>query len=274
MTTPSTKASPTEASTSNTENPLRRVVVHNHKGGTGKTMFAVHLAEFMADQGQPWHVLDADDQCNAIAWLTAHAWEGEESILLPGKGRREEMVVTVNPSVGAQSDHLVVDTPPEANALADLQQAGIGLGPKDLLVCPVSGRFGIDGAIKVAEEANQFGCRVVAVLNMTDPKDPHAAEEIKAVRELEKVEDLGIEVFKMAIPRNDKYIREAELKGEPAWDLAHAGRTHTVQALRAFVRWVAQGAPPEANQMGALAPEESSAEKASRVNELQDRLWG
>jgi len=274
MTTSSSKASSAEASTLNNKNPLRRVVVHNHKGGTGKTMFAVHLAEFMADQGQTWHVLDADPQYNGISWLTAHAWEGEKTILLPGQGRREEMVVTIDPAVASESDHLVVDTPPEAGALKDLRRAGIGLGPKDLLVCPVSGRFGIDGAIKVAEEASQFDCRVVAVLNMTDPDDAHAAEEVKAVRELEEVEDLGIEVFKMAIPRNDKYMREAELKGEPVWDLSYAGNTHTVRALQAFMRWVSQGAPAEGNQMGALAPERSSTGKASRVNELQDRLWG
>jgi len=263
----------TPSNEDSTANPLRRIVVHNHKGGTGKTMIAVHLAEYLVEQGQPWDLLDADPQCNAISWLTGHAWEGEEALQLPGEGRRREMVVTVDPEIASDRPHLVLDTPPAGDALRRLGREGVGLGPEDLLVCPVSGRFGIDGAIKVAEEAAQTGCRVVAVLNMTDPDDDHATEEIRAVRELEGVSDLGIEVFKMAIPRSDKYLRQAELKGQPVWDIPYARSTYAVQALQALCRWIAEGAPPEANRMGELAPEDAGANKQTRVNELQDRLW-
>jgi cellulose biosynthesis protein BcsQ len=260
--------------TSSNENPLRRIIVHNHKGGTGKTMFAVHLAEYLVEQGQGWHLLDADPQYNAISWLTAHAWEGEDALQLPGDGRREEMIVTIDPETVTGRPNLVVDTPPAGDALQQLGRDGIELGSDDLLVCPVSGRFGIDGAIKVAEEARRTGCRIVAVLNMTDPDDEHAAEEIHAVRELEGVDDLGIEVFKMAIPRNDEYLREAELKGKPVWEIPYARSTHSVRALRAFCRWVSQGAPPEANRMGELVSgEKSKSGGQARVNELQDRLW-
>jgi hypothetical protein len=183
------------------------------------------------------------------------------------------MLVTVDPEIASDRSHLVVDTPPAGDALRQMEHSGIGLGPEDLLVCPVSGRFGIDGAIKVAEEAAETGCRIVAVLNMTDPDDEHAAEEIRAVRELEDIEELGIEVFKMAVPRNDKYLRRAELQGKPVWDVSYARRTYTVKALQAFTRWVSQGAPREANRMGDFAPETSSEEKQSRVHDLQDRLW-
>jgi len=184
------------------------------------------------------------------------------------------MIVTIDPEMVAGRSHLVVDTPPGGDALPRLGRDGIALGSDDLLVCPVSGRFGIDGAIKVAEEAGPTGCRVVAVLNMTDPDDEHAAEEIRDVRELEGVEDLGIEVFKMAIPRNDKYLREAELKGKPVWDIPYARSTHSVRALRAFCRWVSQGAPSEANRMGELVSEGAEEGTQARVHELQDRLWG
>ncbi|WP_263841511.1 ParA family protein [Salinibacter sp.] len=255
-------------------NSLRRIVVHNHKGGTGKTMIAVHLAEYLVEHGQKWQLLDADPQYNAISWLTGHAWDGEDALQLPGEGRREEMVVTIDSSVVAETPRVVVDTPPAGDALRRLHDAGLELGPEDLLVCPVSGRFGIDGAIKVAEEAAPSGCRIVALLNMTDPDDDHGSEEIKAVRELEGVEDLGIEVFKMAIPRNDDYLRRAELQGEPVWDIPYATSTHAVRALQAFCRWVAEGAPPEGNQMGSLASGSPNTESQRRVSELQDRLWG
>ena len=265
--------------TQTSQNAIRRIIVHNHKGGTGKTMFSVHLAEYLVERGQEWHLLDADPQYNAISWLTGHSWDGEGALRLPGDGRRTEMIVTVDPDVAVGQSHFVADTPPAGDALGRLEREGIELGPDDLLVCPVSGRFGIDGAIKVAEEVAPTGCRVVAVLNMTDPNDDHATEEIRAVRELEEVEDLGIEVFKMAIPRNDKYLRQAELQGQPVWDISYARSTHAVKALQAFCRWVAEGAPPEANQMGALAtghPESDALDsgKQARVTELQERLWG
>jgi chromosome partitioning protein len=253
---------------------LRHIIVHNHKGGTGKTMIAVHLAEYLVDHGQSWHVLDADPQCNAISWLTAHKWSGEDALQLPGGGRRPAMIVSVEPGVVADEDHLVVDTAPAGDALRRLHESGVELVPDDLILCPINGRFGIDGVIKVAEEAAPMGPRVVAVMNMTDPSDEHATEEIRALRELEEVGDLGIEVFKMAIPYNATYIRKALLQGTPVWEVPYARRTHTVQALEALARWVAQGAPPEANRIGGFAPAEASHQKQRRVNELQDRLWG
>jgi cellulose biosynthesis protein BcsQ len=262
-----------DSNSDTTDSDVRRIIVHNHKGGTGKTMLSVHLTEFMADQGQFRHMYDADEQHNAISWMTGHAWQGEEALQLPGDGQRPQIVVTVAPGIAAQQPHLVVDTPPAGDALKRIQDNGIDIGPEDMVVCPVSGRFGIDGAIKVAEEVHSTGCRVVAVLNKTDPKSDHAAEEIRAVQELEDVEDLGIEVFKMTIPRNDKYIRQAELQGKPVWEIPHAKRTHTVRSLRAFARWMAQGAPPEANQTGQLGSTEESGRKQERVRELSDRLW-
>lgn len=257
-----------------TDNSLNNIVVHNHKGGTGKTMLAVHLAEYLVERGQEWHLLDTDPQHNAISWLTGHAWNGERAVRLPGEGRRGEMTVTVDPQIALRQPHLVIDTPPAGDALKDLRQIGVELGPDDLLACPVSGRFGIDGAIKVAEEVRSSGCRVAVVLNMTDPDDDHASEEVQAVRELESVEDLGIEVFKMTIPRNDKYLRKAELQGMPVWDISYAQSTHTVRALQALCRWTAEGAPPEANQMGQLASGQADADRQGRAQDLQERLWG
>ncbi len=258
-------------STRSTENNLSRVVVHNHKGGTGKTMLAVHIAEYLVEQGQEWDLMDADPQHNAVSWLTGHAWSGEAALQLPGEGRRSKMTVTVDPETALSSTHLVVDTPPSEDSLEDLQRSGIELVSDDLLICPVSGRFGIDGAIKVAEEVRVSGCRVVVVLNMTDPDDDYASEEVQAARDLEEVENLGIEVFKMTIPRNDKYLRLAELQGMPVWDIPYARSTHTVGALQALCRWIAEGAPPEANRMGQLTP--GLANHQGRGEDLQERLW-
>jgi CO dehydrogenase nickel-insertion accessory protein CooC1 len=253
---------------------LTRIIVHNHKGGTGKTMIAVHLADYFAERGGAWCLLDADSQCNSISWITGHAWQGEEAVRLPGEGRRAPLVATVDPSAAKQHDRVLIDTPPSDDALERLAGWGLAPGPGDVVVCPAGGRFAIDGAIKVAEEVGPSGARVVVVANQTDPKEGHGAEEIQALRELESVAESGIEVFKMAIPDNKKYMRQAELEGAPVWELPHAPRTHAVRALEAFCRWMAQGAPEEANRLGALGAGLDTDEKRRRVRQMQERLWG
>jgi hypothetical protein len=110
---------------------------------------------------------------------------------------------------------------------------------------------------------------VVLVANLTDPKDAHAREEIHALEEMADLENLNAEIFQLAIPRNDKYMREAEEKGVPIWDLPHANRTHTGKALRAFCEWIAQGAPPDSNPP--VSPDAGTEGPISR--KIKDRLW-
>jgi cellulose biosynthesis protein BcsQ len=245
------------------------ISIANHKGGTGKTMLAVHLALYMAAQGQSWTFWDVDAQCNAISWATQHEWEGEDGITIPGSGSAADLIATVAPRHIVGASHLLVDTPP-AESILDFVDQHVKINTKDMVICPVNGRLSIDGAIKVAEEMAHTGCRVVLVPNLTDPRDTHAQEEIVAIEQLADMADANVEVFQMAIPRNAKYMREAELRGVPVWDLSHASRTYMVKALMAFCDWVARGAPPHENQPDAHSNERSSYNVSSS---LKRRLW-
>jgi chromosome partitioning protein len=247
-------------------NDLQLVLVHNHKGGTGKTMIAVHLAEYLASQGQQWCLWDADSQANAMSWVTGHQWQGEDTIQIPTDGGAA-LTATVNPEDTQAYEHILIDTPPSESALEEFAQY-YALSPSDLIVCPVNGRLSIDGAIKVAEEVEPSGCRVVLVPNLTDPRDGHAREEIKAIEELGAVTELNAEVFRLAIPRNEKYMRDAELQGIPIWNLTYARRTHTAQALEAFCEWIALGALPAANEFG-----EGKGQGYPVSAKLKSRLW-
>lgn len=243
------------------------ILIHNHKGGTGKTMISVHLAHYLARQRQEWCLLDADRQGNAMSWATEYQWDGSPTVRLTDDGQAD-LIATVEESEATDHERLLVDTPPADDALEELSSI-LEIGPETLLVCPVSGRLSVDGAVKVAEEVASTGCRVLLVANLTDPKETHAREEIHALEEMAQMDRISAEAFQLAIPRNDKYMREAEEKGIPIWDLPHSGRTYTGKALKAFCEWVARGAPAGENPPTAPAGDKSGPISPG----IQERLW-
>jgi cellulose biosynthesis protein BcsQ len=243
------------------------IIIHNHKGGTGKSMLSVHLAHYLAHKGERWCMLDDDRQGNAMSWLSEHQWDGTPTIRLSREGQ-SDLIATVDETEASGHDRLLVDTPPSDDAIEKISST-LELTPETLLVCPVSGRLAIDGAVKVAEEVASIGCRVILVANLTDPKEAHARDEIHALEEMTELEGMNAEVFQLAIPRNDKYMREAEEKGVPIWDLPHASRTYTAKALRAFCEWISQGAPPDNNPP--VSPDGGTDGPIS--GKVKDRLW-
>ena len=51
------------------------IVISNQKGGVGKTMFAVHLAEYAVEKGRRVLVVDVDGQGNTSRYFTGHLAE-------------------------------------------------------------------------------------------------------------------------------------------------------------------------------------------------------
>lgn len=247
--------------------PPDLILSHNHKGGTGKTMLAVHLAHHLARAEHEFCLWDADKQGNAMAWVTEHQWDGRPDVRYTEEGQ-SDVIATIRQGTALEQDRLIIDTPPTENLIRDLLGI-VDLTEEDVLVCPVNGRFAIGGAIKVAEEVAGTGCRVVLVPNLTDPKDSHARSELGALEEVAALDRINAEVFQLAIPRNDRYMRRAEEKGVPIWDLDHANRTHTAKALRAFCSWIEQGAPPDDNP-----PSDPALKRSGPISgDLKDRLW-
>ncbi|MBA3556540.1 MAG: ParA family protein [Gemmatimonadales bacterium] len=64
---------------------MRRVAVVNHKGGTGKTTTAVHLAAGLADLGHGVLLVDLDPQGNVGAWFGLDESETRMARLLAGQ---------------------------------------------------------------------------------------------------------------------------------------------------------------------------------------------
>lgn len=246
-----------------------RVIVACHKGGTGKTVTAAHLCFHFSRRGTEVCAWDRDLQGNLLSWLTEHQWTGQESFRLSIEDQAD-ILCTTDPATAQGRDPLVIDTPPEVGAINDLRDS-IGLSKEDLIVCPTNGRLAVEGGITIAQEIADVGCRVLFVANKTDPKTQIARDELDGLEEAAKFDGLNIELFKMAIPSNIKYMRRAEKKGVPIWDLEYANRTHTVKSLQSLCEWIVRGAPRDNNppdgevngqrRMGLIEPS------------LKERLW-
>lgn len=245
-----------------------RIIVHNHKGGTGKTMVTVHLAIYLARRGIDLCLWDADRQNNAINWITEYQWDGSDTVRLSADGNAE-VLATIHQETALAQEPLIIDTPPTEGTVSDLLHA-VELGKNDMLICPANGRLAIGGAVKVAEEISGTGCRLILLPNQTDPKDEHARKEIRALEELAALDRVDAEVFQLAVPRNDRFMRRAEEQGIPIWDLPHASKTHTEKSLRAFCEWIARGGPPEENPP---TTEAKPKQRGPISKELQNRLW-
>ncbi|MGW8248347.1 MAG: nucleotide-binding protein [Acidiferrobacterales bacterium] len=82
---------------------MRKIMVLNTKGGSGKTMLATNLAAYYAQQGKKVALADLDEQASSLAWLESRPEELPEIIGISG----------AEGSVRAprDTDILILDTP-------------------------------------------------------------------------------------------------------------------------------------------------------------------
>lgn len=245
---------------------IENYIVHNHKGGSGKTTVSVHLADYLLRRGQDVVVLDLDPQDNAMMWLSAFQWDGTDAIEV---ARADEHGTLVAVSGDAETATyyaqeldatLIVDTPPQATVFSDLPDA-VQPTDRDAVVVPVSSRLAIDGAVAVLEDVQARGlsCKVGIIANQLDPKNPESARLIRTIDAL-GTEFPGALVYRAAVPTNDKMIG-AETDGRALWSVDYAERTHTGQALAGVCEWLADGLPVD----GATAQQ--------LPEDLRARLW-
>ena len=74
---------------------MRRIAVVNHKGGTGKTTTAVHLAAGLAEAGHPVLLIDLDPQGNVGQWFGLDEDDLAVADLARGRVPADESVVEV-----------------------------------------------------------------------------------------------------------------------------------------------------------------------------------
>lgn len=265
-----TTEEPAPASLLEVDRDLDNIILHNHKGGSGKTTLAVHLVLYLAEHGEDVVLLDLDEQDNAIRWVSRLTWDGSDAIRVdldtPGDilcvSEHAEYALEVAEKIDAR---LVVDTPPTASIFEDMP-AVLHPTERDLFIIPATGRMSLDGAVSVLEEieVRGFETRPRMIVNQTDPKDgPVSVRKIESVLALEdRFTDLL--TFRAAIPRNEKF-EAAEGHARAMWEIPYADRTYSAQALRAACGWIVSGAGIRGIR-GDTGPDKLS-------KDLQQRLW-
>lgn len=229
------------------DSQLQNVVVHNHKGGSGKTMLSVHLSWYLVEYGRNVVLLDLDEQDNAIRWITQFDWDGSTAVEVHSDDRGSLAVVSLDAEAAVSLANqrnavLIVDTPP-AYDLFDRLPTIVYPEQDDIFLLPVGGRLSLDGAVAVLEEIEARGLttRVRIIANQLDPKKQEAAQsQLRTLEELEKAFP-QLTVFRVAVPSNYK-MHMAERYGQPYWRRPYADRTHTGKSLRAALGWIASGA--------------------------------
>lgn len=82
-----------------------RIAIVNLKGGTGKTTSAVGLSSALSRSGRTL-LVDADPQASALAWSEEAAFPFP-TIGLPVRDLQTRLI-----QIGAEYEHVVIDTPP------------------------------------------------------------------------------------------------------------------------------------------------------------------
>lgn len=89
----------------------------NQKGGVGKTTLALHVSNELARQGGRVTLIDADPQGSALDWAKARTG-GEYPRRFAVIALARETLHLEVPDIARANDHVVIDAPPRARALA------------------------------------------------------------------------------------------------------------------------------------------------------------
>ena len=112
---------------------MRKIVVLNPKGGSGKTTLATNLASYYAGRGLKTALMDHDSQGSSTYWLSRRASEMPTIQSIPAYKQPVGMTRSFFLRVEPATDRLVVDTP----AGVDFREFARTLHEADAILVPV-----------------------------------------------------------------------------------------------------------------------------------------
>lgn len=182
------------------------VAIWNHKGGSGKTTLAVHLA-YLAERGRLKTLLvDMDRQGNALQWLVGDTSQA----LQPGSIHEHSKHLSVlyspeGPGLNLPPfDVVIVDCPPALEVASHLTP--------DLWIVPIDSSFALRGAANVHADVSPSGVPMLFVLNRADTGGVRIQKGL-----FEELQANGLDVWPEPIPDNATLSRAATYR-LPVWE--------------------------------------------------------
>lgn len=176
--------------------------VINQKGGSGKTTLAVHLACYLADQGQTVAFVDGDSQRSATKWLTRTA----PNVELIHADNAEKLVETLQEYRG-RVDAIVADGAPRLNDatkvlmyMADRVLVPVCPSPIDLLATLETKQ-----AIDIVQQARLDDGLEPMWVRLILNRVRSVSEQGKIVSQV--LRNLGIELAEQSLGLRDAYVK-------------------------------------------------------------------
>lgn len=195
---------------------MKKILVSNNKGGTGKTTISVHLACASGNVGKKVLLVDTDlNQSDAFRWLLKlnndDVRKFDADKVYKTKFENVSVIPTDNPDIIKSIkgyDLVVIDSDPDMSGWAKF------LGISDVVLIVFAGYMSVDDAVEVIADAKRSSKKMVGVINKATQSYLGSKMYVEAKR-------LNIEMFPVLIKRSTSF--EKAYKGRKlAWEIAKA----------------------------------------------------
>lgn len=186
---------------------LKKILVLNPKGGSGKTTLAVNLAGYLANTGRSVALMDCDPQQSSISWLGNRPNTLPEIHGISAHKRNHSVTRSFQFRIPQGTEYLIVDSPA---AVPDHQLIEYTHGAHAILVPVVPSAIDIAAASKLIE-ALLLRARVSRRMRRLGVVVNRAKQDTTAYRSLMSfLESLSISVVSI-LQDSQNYVRAAEL---------------------------------------------------------------
>lgn len=206
---------------------MRTISLVSRKGGSGKSMLAIHLAVCAARRRQRVVVLDLDPQGSILRWSARRDDNPRRAsaVVTVERARAREVPTLLSSAREQGADLVLIDTP----GVADVDTARV-VQIADFVLCPVRPfRADCDAAEETAAGLKLAGARAAFVLNAVPPRGTRHAEA------REELAPLGVPVAPVELHQLMAFA-DAQNDGSSVEELDPKGKASA--EVRALYAWI------------------------------------